>query len=68
VIDEAASPLFAYRRRGDTESITVIVNLSSSPETAPEAARGGEVVLANYGDGSPNLGELRPWELVVLRR
>ena len=66
LIEEAASPLFCYRRSLDGESLTVVANLSRDEHSAPERVRTGKVVLANYPDGSPNLERLRPWELVVL--
>lgn len=66
LITDASSPLFAYRRRSEEQIITVVANFSAEERSAPASTRRGHVALANYEDGSANLGALRPWELVVL--
>jgi oligo-1,6-glucosidase len=67
VIEEAASPLFAYRRRSGSEALTVLANLSDTARELPAISPRGELILANYPDAAAEHGELRPWELVVLR-
>ncbi|NBF40958.1 MAG: alpha,alpha-phosphotrehalase [Spirochaetes bacterium] len=66
VIEEAASPLFVYRRQTEGEMLTVVANLSSTKHAAPQETGRGTLALSNYADGSPNITALRPWELVVL--
>ena len=66
VVEEAASPLFVYRRETEDEMLTVVANLSSTEHAAPPETGRGTLALSNYADGSPNITALRPWELVVL--
>jgi oligo-1,6-glucosidase len=65
--EDAASPLFVYRRRADEETLTVLANWSSGDMRVEPPDTDGEVVLASYPDPPHRPARLRPWELLVLR-
>ncbi|MFP3959940.1 MAG: DUF3459 domain-containing protein, partial [Spirochaetaceae bacterium] len=67
LIEEAASPLFCYRRTADNRYLTITTNLSADERPAPAVSRAGRLLLANYSDADPERSVLRPWELLVLQ-
>ena len=55
--------LCAYRRVGEGEALTVVLNCSDSVQTVDYS---GELVLSSYGTADFT-GTLLPWEAVILR-
>ena len=60
---EAGDTLCAYRRVGEGEALTVVLNCSDSVQTVGYS---GELVLSSYGTADFT-GTLLPWEAVILR-
>ena len=60
---EATDTLCAYRRVGENETLTIVLNCSDSMQTTGYT---GQVVLSSYGSKTFG-GTLLPWEAVILR-
>ena len=60
---KASDTLCAYRRIGDGETLTVILNCCDTPQTVDYT---GQLVISSYGKTAFD-GTLQPWEAVILR-
>jgi oligo-1,6-glucosidase len=62
--------VFAYERRGESQVLLVVANLSSEACRAgiDEGWERGKAVLSNYSDPRSPGQELRPWEATVFLR
>jgi glycosidase len=59
----AADTLCAYRRVGEGETLTVVLNCCDNAQTVDYC---GELVISSYANSSFD-GTLQPWEAVILR-
>jgi oligo-1,6-glucosidase len=60
---KASDTLCAYRRIGEGEVLTVILNCCDTPQAAEYT---GELVISSYGKTAFD-GTLQPWEAVILK-